>query len=91
VQRSGRRGYQRLVEMDKKGLITGIQKRGRHQVYGPSICVGSGGQVNKLSRELIEDFEEYFPSLAEPGLAQDPQLRTIPVRRVSPFNRGDAL
>jgi len=61
---------QRLVEMDKKGLITGIQKKGKTPKYmALQFVVGIWeAQVNKLSRELIEDFEEYFPSWLKPGL-----------------------
>ena len=92
---------QRLVEMDKKGLITGIQKKGKTPKYmALQFVVGIWeAQVNKLSRELIEDFEEYFPSLAETGAWRKiPQLRTIPVEKsitvqpgVMPYERAEEI
>jgi hypothetical protein len=37
-------------------------------------------QVNRLDRELVEDFEEYFPSYSGSGITRvSGQFRTIPV------------
>jgi hypothetical protein len=56
------------------------------------------GQVNKLTRELVEDFEEYFPSVIGPGWEKTPQLRTIPVEKsisvqpdVMPYERAEEI
>jgi len=39
-------------------------------------------QVNKLNRELVEEFEEYLPTLFDlKSWRKTPQLRTIPVKQ----------
>ncbi len=56
-------------------------------------------QVNKLNRELVEDFEEYFPSLIDASAwDKTPQLRTIPVEKsitiqpeVMPYERVEEI
>jgi len=73
---------QRLDEMNKKGLIMGIQHKDKPTLYmALQFVVGFWeAQVNKLSPELIRDFEEYFPCFARPEVwRKAPQMRTIPV------------
>jgi len=91
----------RLAETSKKGLITEIQQKGKAPKYmALQFVIGFWeAQVNKLSRELVEDFEEYFPLLAETGAWRKvPQLRTIPVEKsitiqpeVMPYERAEEI
>lgn len=91
----------RLKEMNKKGLILEVQRKGKPPLYmAIQFVVGFWeAQVNKLSRELAEDFEEYFPSLIGGSLwGKTPQLRTIPVEKsitvqpeVMPYERAEEL
>ena len=91
----------RLEEMDKKGLVIGIQRKNMPQLYmAQQFVVGIWeAQVNKLSRELVEEFEEYLPSLFDPGTWRKmPQMRTIPVEKsisvqpeVMPYERAEEL
>jgi DNA-binding Lrp family transcriptional regulator len=72
----------RLEEMTKKGLITNIHRESKPSLYmAQQFIVGFWeGQVNRLSRELIQDFEEYLPFYTEQNIGPGvPQLRTIPV------------
>ncbi|MGZ3580139.1 MAG: 4Fe-4S binding protein [Syntrophales bacterium] len=72
----------RLEEMFKKGLIVGIPRKSKPPLYmALQFLVGFWeSQVNKLDRELIQDFEEYLPSYYDSGIGQVAgQLRTIPV------------
>ncbi|MGZ6274852.1 MAG: 4Fe-4S binding protein [Syntrophales bacterium] len=92
---------QRLEEMDNKGQVIGIRRKGKPPQYmAQQFIVGIWeGQVNKLSRELVEDFEEYMPSLFDPGTWRKvPQMRTIPVEKsialqpeVMPYERAEEL
>jgi Pyruvate/2-oxoacid:ferredoxin oxidoreductase delta subunit len=92
---------QRLEEMDKKGQVIGIRRNGEPLHYmAQQFIVGIWeGQVNKLSRELVEEFEEYMPSLFDPGTWRKvPQMRTIPVEKsiavqheVMPYERAEEL
>ena len=71
-----------LEEMSKKGLILGILQEGKPPQYmALQFLVGFWeSQVNKLDRELIQDFEEYLPFYSDRSLEwKAPQLRTIPV------------
>ena len=73
---------QRLTEMNKKGLIMGMQRRGKPPSYmALQFVVGFWEtQVNNLTPELVRDFEEYLPYHISPALwHKAPQLRTIPV------------
>jgi len=73
---------QRLEEMVKAGLITGVYPKGKSPLYvAQQFMVGFWeSQVNRLSRELVQEFEEYLPFYAEQNIAPGvPQLRTIPV------------
>ena len=91
----------RLKEMNKKGLILGVKQKGKPPLYmAIQFVVGFWeGQVNKLSRELVVDFEEYFPSLIDASIwGKTPQMRTIPVEKsitvqpeVMPYERAEEL
>ncbi len=73
---------QRLEEMAKAGLITGLYPKNKSPLYmAQQFLVGVWeSQVNRLSRELIQEFEEYLPSYTEQSIRPGvPQLRTIPV------------
>lgn len=77
-----------LEEMNKKGLIMGVQHKGKPSLYmALQFVVGFWeAQVNKLNRELVEDFEEYLPSLIDAGTwGKTPQMRTIPVEKSITF------
>jgi len=72
----------RLEKMVNTGLISGVYPKSRSPLYmAQQFIVGFWeGQVNKLSRELIQDFEEYLPFYTEQNIGPGvPQLRTIPV------------
>ncbi|MGZ6276157.1 MAG: 4Fe-4S binding protein [Syntrophales bacterium] len=72
----------RLEEMFKKGLIVGIPRKSKPPLYmAMQFLVGFWeSQVNKLDRELIEEFEEYLPFYSDHSIEwKAPQLRTIPV------------
>jgi len=91
----------RLDEMDKKGLIFSILHKGESMQYRiQQFIVGFWeGQVNKLSHELVLDFEEYLHTFVDLNLWQKmPQLRTIPVGEsisvktdVMPYERAEEL
>jgi H+/Na+-translocating ferredoxin:NAD+ oxidoreductase subunit B len=91
----------RLEEMDKKGLIFRIHREGKPPQYqAQQFVVGFWeSQVNRLDRGLVEDFEEYLPTLADLEFwRKAPQLRTIPVGRsispqteVMPYERAEEL
>ena len=70
----------RLALMEEKGLIYSYQPRNGAPHYGAApFVVGIWEfQVNRLTPELIHDFEEYAPHLLEIW-EKTPQLRTIPV------------
>ena len=92
---------QRLEAMAEKGLIHSIYSEGKPARYqAMQFAVGFWeGQVNNLNRELVEDFEEYLPSLLDAdSWRRAPQLRTIPVGQsisarteVMPYERADEL
>ncbi|KPK86683.1 MAG: hypothetical protein AMS27_04400, partial [Bacteroides sp. SM23_62_1] len=72
----------RLNEMDRKGLIFSVQIRNKPVRYRiDQFIVGIWeGQVNNLTPELVNDFEEYLPFFIDLDVWQKiPQLRTIPV------------
>ncbi len=92
---------QRLEEMDKKGLIIGVKRKGKPPLYmAQQFVVGFWeSQVNKLNKEFVEEFEEYFPSLVNPiAWRKVPQMRTIPVEKsiavqpeVMPYERAEEI
>jgi len=91
----------RLEEMVKHGLISGVYPKNKSPLYmAQQFIVGFWeGQVNRLSRELIQDFEEYLPFYTEQNIGSGiPQLRTIPVGKsistkteVMPYERAEEL
>lgn len=91
----------RLEEMEKKGLIFAVHRTDKPPLYRASqFVVGFWeGQVNRLDRELVEDFEEYLPILFDAELWKKAgQLRTVPVgesisagTEVLPYERAEEL
>ena len=72
----------RLNEMHEKGLIFKMQRDGKAPRYqAQQFVVGFWeAQVNRLDRGLVEDFEDYLPTLVDLEFwRKAPQLRTIPV------------
>ncbi len=72
----------RLEEMVKTGLISGIYPKDKPPLYmALQFVIGLWeNQVNKLTRELIQDVQEYMPFYNEKTVKSGvPQLRTIPV------------
>jgi len=91
-----------LEEIAKRGLIVGIHRKGKPPLYmAEQFFVGFWeAQVNKLNRELVEDFEEYMAKWPNYSRVwqKAPQLRTIPVEKtisvqagVMPYERAEAL
>jgi len=73
---------QRLDEMYKKGLIIGVYQKDKPPLYmAQHFLVGFWeSQVNRLDRQLVEDFEEYLPSFKDRDITRIAgQVRTIPV------------
>lgn len=74
----------KLEEMDRRGLIYSIQVRDKTIRYCiQQYIIGFWeGQVNRLTPQLVKDFEEYLPLFVNLDLWQKvPQLRTIPVEQ----------
>ena len=71
----------RLAEMDRKGLLISSARKGRVRYMASQFVVGFWeGQVNRLTPELIADFEEYLPHLFDAELwRKAPQMRIVPV------------
>ena len=68
--------------MIKKGLIFSIYRESKPPLYmALQFIVGFWEfQVNKLERELVQEFEEYLPFYSDYSIGwKMPQLRTIPV------------
>ncbi len=91
----------RLEAMDRKGLLYTVHTPGKPTQYGAlHFVVGIWeNQVNNLSRELVQDFDEYVSVLMDPAVwKRAPQLRTIPVGEavdarleVLPYERAGEL
>ncbi|MGD8966995.1 MAG: hypothetical protein PVI07_05765 [Anaerolineae bacterium] len=72
----------RLEQMDEKGLIFSMHPPdGPPQYQAQQFAVGVWEfQVNRLSEDLVEDFEEYLPTLWRDEVWQEaPQIRTVPI------------
>ena len=72
---------ERLGGMDRKGIIWSTEQAGRRRYMAVHFVVGFWeAQVNRLTPELVRDFEEYLPQLfnAE-AWRKMPQMRVIPV------------
>ncbi|THB76390.1 MAG: 4Fe-4S dicluster domain-containing protein [Desulfobacteraceae bacterium] len=72
-----------LKEMAKKGLIVQVTRPGSETFMLLSFVVGIWEyQVNSLTKELIEDFNEYIPHLIKEQFEQDTkQMRVVPVSK----------
>ncbi|MEH0020093.1 MAG: 4Fe-4S binding protein [Desulfobacter sp.] len=72
-----------LVEMGKKGLIIYTERDGNEFFMLAQFVVGIWEyQVNRLTKELIRDFNEYVPHLMEElGKQKTQQLRVVPVAK----------
>ena len=91
----------RLEEMVKAGLISGVYPKDKSPLYmALQFVIGIWeNQVNRLSRELIQDVQEYMPFYTEKSVVSGvPQLRTIPVGKsigtkidVMPYERAEEL
>ena len=91
----------RLESMEERGLIYGEHREGHTPRYQAlQFVVGFWeGQVNRLSPELVHDFEEYLPDAFDAELwRKAPQLRTVPVgesislqTEVMPYERVEEL
>ncbi len=72
-----------LIEMGKKGLIIHVHKNGINTFMLLHFVVGIWEyQVNRLTKELIQDFNEYVPYLIKNQYKnKTQQLRVIPVAK----------
>ncbi len=72
-----------LIEMGKKGLIIHVHKNGINTFMLLHFVVGIWEyQVNRLTKELIKDFNEYVPYLIKNQYQnKTQQLRVIPVAK----------
>jgi len=72
-----------LIEMGKKGLIIHINKNGTNTFMLLHFVVGIWEyQVNRLTKELIKDFNEYVPHLVKSQYKnKTQQLRVVPVAK----------
>lgn len=74
----------RLDAMARKGLIFPVCTPGKSPRYMvQQFVIGFWeGQVNRLTPELVRDFEEYFETFGRPEYwRKAPQLRVVPVRQ----------
>lgn len=71
-----------LYEMSRKGLLLRSQRHGENRYSASQYVIGIWEyQVNRLTPELIEDMNEYIPTLFKHEVWQKaPQLRTIPIQ-----------
>ena len=72
-----------LIEMGKKGLIIHVNRDGHHTFMLLHFVVGIWEyQVNRLTKELIKDFNEYVPHLIKAQYKhKTQQMRVIPVEK----------
>jgi Na+-translocating ferredoxin:NAD+ oxidoreductase subunit B len=72
-----------LKKMGEKGLILHIQKKQKHTFMLLQFVVGIWEyQVNRLTTQLIADFNEYVPHLIkEQQKSRTQQLRVVPVEK----------
>lgn len=90
-----------LEEMAQKGLLFSAHREGRAPTYAiQQFAIGFyEGQVNRLTPELVRDFEEYVRQYITPEQwGKAPQLRTIPVgasldtaTAVMPYENAESL
>jgi len=77
----------KLEEMSRKGLIYRLESEDGSRRYSANqYVIGIWEfQVNKLRPDLIQDMEEYLPTLMTAGpWKETPQLRTIPIMQAIP-------
>jgi ferredoxin len=81
-----------LQEMERKGLILAGVRGGVTRYMLLQFAVGFWEtQVNRLTPDLVRDFEEYLPSLFDPeAWARTRQMRVVPVN-ASIEERGEVL
>jgi ferredoxin len=81
-----------LEEMERKGLVLGEARGGITRYMLLQFAVGFWeAQVNKLTPDLVRDFEEYLPTLFDPETwARTAQMRVVPVN-ASIEERGEVL
>ena len=72
-----------LIEMGKKGLVIHVNRNGVNTFMLLHFVVGIWEyQVNRLTKELIKDFNEYVPHLIKDQYKnKTPQLRVVPVAK----------
>ncbi len=72
-----------LIEMGKKGLIIHVNRDGQNTFMLLHFVVGIWEyQVNRLTEELIKDFNEYVPHLIKAQYKhKTQQMRVIPVEK----------
>ncbi len=72
-----------LIEMGKKGTIIHVRKDGADSFMLLQVVVGIWEyQVNRLTKELIRDFNEYVPHLIKNQYKnKTQQLRVVPVAK----------
>jgi len=72
-----------LMEMGQKGLIVHIKRNKKDSFMQAQFVVGIWEyQVNRLTPELIQDFNEYAPYLVKSlGKNKTQQLRVVPVTK----------
>jgi electron transport complex protein RnfB len=83
----------RLDDMLARGLIYAVVEGGKPRYMATQFVVGFWeGQVNRLNRELVRDFEEYLPFVFDADLwKKTPQMRVIPVGKSIPVPRAEVL
>ena len=72
-----------LIEMGKKGTIIHVNKNGKNSYMLLHFVVGIWEyQVNRLTEELIKDFNEYVPHLIQAQYKhKTQQMRVVPVEK----------
>ncbi len=86
AQRAGKKPEEiepALIEMGKKGLIIHVHRGGKHSFMLLHFVVGIWEyQVNRLTKELIKDFNEYVPHLIKNQYKhKTQQMRVVPVKK----------
>ena len=90
-----------IEKMAKKGLIFRSSKAGQTKYSAAQFVVGIWEyHVNDLSRELVQDFNEYLPYLMKNAWVKHPtkQLRVVPVKKsvsadmkVMPYEQAEEI
>ena len=90
-----------LLEMSKKGQILRLGKPGEHKFMAAPFMVGIiEWQLNRFTKEMVEDFEAFQPILMENTFLKGKtrELRTIPIDRtvtdtteITPYESAEAI